>query len=176
MRQLITRDTIRPLLDAIGERSTGAGSVYLVGGATAVWFGWRQTTIDIDLALAPEPAGLFSAIEPLKQEMQISIELASPGQFVPPLAGWQGRSEFITRVGLVDFYHYDFYSQAFAKLSRWHERDMVDVEAMFNAEKIIPSRLLLLVDEVMSQAKRYPNLDPITLREKVAKWVSTHAG
>ena len=167
---------IQPLMEAIGRRSTGAGTVYLVGGATAVWFGWRQTTIDIDLALAPEPAGLFSAIESLKQEMQINIELASPGQFVPPLAGWQGRSEFITRVDLVDFYHYDFYSQAFAKLSRWHERDTVDVEAMFSAGKIIPCKLLALVDEVIPQTKRYPNLDPVTLRGKVATWARTHAG
>ena len=174
MRKLLEKSALLPLLEAIGERATGPGSVYLVGGASAVWFGWRDSTVDVDLALAPEPPGLFGAIEALKHEMQLSIELADPGQFVPPLPGWQGRSAFILRSGLVDFYHYDFYSQAFAKLSRGHARDLTDVAAMRAAGKVDPAQLLRWVDAVMPQVTRYPNLHPAALRQRVLDWVVLH--
>jgi hypothetical protein len=159
----------------MGRAVQGPGSVYLVGGASAVLFNWRATTIDIDIALAPEPAGLFAAIEGLKRTFQVSIELASPAQFVPPLPGWQGRSEFICRVGLVDFYHYDFYSQAFAKLSRGFERDLHDVASMVKFGKVSPQKLLPLFEQIVAELPRYPNLDPISLRQRLNTWL-VHQG
>ena len=37
---------------------------------------------------------------------------------LPSLPGWRERSLFIDRHGRLDFYHYDPYSQALAKLER----------------------------------------------------------
>jgi hypothetical protein len=33
---------------------------------------------------------------------------AAPSHFIPELPGWETRSLFIAREGLVSFYHYDF--------------------------------------------------------------------
>ena len=62
----------------IGERATGPGRIYLTGGATAVLFGWREMTVDVDLKLFPEPPGVFEALAKLKDELSINVELASP--------------------------------------------------------------------------------------------------
>ena len=51
--------------------------VHLVGGASAVLLGWRDTTIDIDLAVVPESDEVFRAIARLKEEFNVNIEFAS---------------------------------------------------------------------------------------------------
>ncbi len=78
MRQPIDKPKLDALLVALGSYASGPGTVYLVGGATAVWYGWRPSSIDVDIKLDPEPAGVFEAIARLKNELQINIELASP--------------------------------------------------------------------------------------------------
>jgi len=75
-------------------------------------FGWRETTVDIDLRFEPELDELFRAIPAIKEKLQINVELASPSDFIPPLPGWQDRSQYIGREGKVSFFHYDPYSQA----------------------------------------------------------------
>jgi hypothetical protein len=177
MRQPVQRQAIEALMQGIGKAAQGPGAVYLVGGACSVLMGWRETTVDIDLALAPEPPGLFGSLAALKESLGLNIELASPGQFVPPLPGWQGRSPYLLRVGLVDFYHYDFYSQAFAKLSRDHDRDKIDVAAMVKYAKIEPQRLMAYVTEVMPEMARYPHLDSKVLVDRIRAWAkSTSTG
>jgi hypothetical protein len=39
--------------------------IYLTGGATAVLFGWRETTIDVDLKIIPDRDEIFRAPFPL---------------------------------------------------------------------------------------------------------------
>jgi hypothetical protein len=55
-----------------------------------------------------------------------NIELAAPDDFIPPLPGWEEWSIFIARRGKIDFYHYDLYAQALAKIERGHARDLAD--------------------------------------------------
>jgi hypothetical protein len=143
---------------ALGKAVRGPGRIYLVGGATAVLYGWRETTIDIDLKALPEPHGLFEAIHQLKESLDINIELASPDQFIPELPGWRDRSPFIIRHGQVDFYHYDPYSQALAKLERSHPRDLQDCEAMLACALIEPSRLRELFLAIKPSLIRYPTI------------------
>ena len=82
---------------AIGERAQGPGVVYFIGGDCVVCFGWRDSTVDVNLSVAPEPAGPFSAIKGIKLELGLNIELTSPAPFVPPrpawLAGWLAGTE-----------------------------------------------------------------------------------
>ena len=47
---------VRLFMRQLGEQATSPGRVYLVGGASAVLLGWRETTIDLDLKLDPEQA------------------------------------------------------------------------------------------------------------------------
>lgn len=68
----------------LGEEARGARRVYLVGGASAVIIGWRETTVDVDLKPDPEPPGVFEAIARAKDILNIDVELA-PDEFIPPL-------------------------------------------------------------------------------------------
>jgi hypothetical protein len=121
-----------------GRRVTSAGRIYLTGGATALLHGWRPMTVDVDLKADPEPAGFFEAFALLKDELAVNIELASPSDFIPELPNWREGSLFIARHGHIDFYHYDPYSQALAKLERGHSRDLTDVEAMLRTAATTP--------------------------------------
>ena len=84
-RQLSDADAVRALMRRLGEGAHGRGRAYFVGGASAVLIGWRTTTIDIDLKLAPEPAGVFDAIARAKATLNINVELAAPDDFIPAL-------------------------------------------------------------------------------------------
>jgi len=81
MRSLSDKDRLASFCAALGKQVRSPGRIYLVGGATAVFHGWRETTIDIDLKALPEPPGLFEAIQALKESVDINIELASPDLF-----------------------------------------------------------------------------------------------
>ena len=65
-----------------------------------------------------------------------AFELASPDQFLPPLEDWRSGSRFITRHGQVEFYHYDFYAQASAKILSGQAIDMVDVSSYVRLGKV----------------------------------------
>ncbi|MBI5473521.1 MAG: hypothetical protein HY961_14355 [Ignavibacteriae bacterium] len=154
----------------LGRRVSGYGCIYFTGGATAVLRGWRAMTIDIDIKPDPEPSGTFEAIAIIKNELDVNIELASPDQFIPTLPGWRERSLFIARHGQIEFFHYDPYSQALAKLQRRHERDVHDVHSMVNDGLIVRSRLFELFDSMKSQLIRYPSIDPASFEESVRKF------
>lgn len=141
--------------------------VHLVGGASAVLLGWRDTTIDIDLAVVPESDEVFRAIAQLKEELNVNIELASPAQFIPPLPGWETRSAFIRREGRVSFYHYDFYAQALAKIERGHARDRADVDMLLARGLVTREALLAQFDAIEPELYRYPAIDATSFRKRV---------
>jgi len=155
----------------LGQRATGPGRVYLTGGATAVSFGWRASTVDVDIKLAPEPAGVFEAISKLKNELDINIELASPDLFVPVPADWEVRSEFIARYGQVDFLHFDYRAQALAKIARGYERDLADVTAMIDRDLVSMEAIQRALDEVSPNLVRYPGLDSEVFRARVGAFL-----
>jgi hypothetical protein len=157
-------------MTALGVRVQGAGRIYLTGGATAVLHGWRTMTIDIDLKPDPEPPGLFEALAVLKDELDINVELASPDQFIPPIAGWRERSLFIARHGPVDFFHYDPYRQALSKLQRGHDRDLVDVRALWQRGLIDKDLLREMFTVIEPDLIRYPAIDPGAFRVSVTEF------
>lgn len=154
-------------MEGIGRRAKGPGRIYLVGGSTAVLLGWREATVDVDIKLDPEPAAVFEAIAVLKDELDMNVELAAPDQFVPPLPGWRERSRFVARHGQVDYFHYDFYGQALAKIERGHCTDLNDVRAMAERGLIDLGRLAELFERVVPDLIRYPAIDAEALRAKV---------
>jgi hypothetical protein len=167
MRKELDADRVHALMRALGRGARGPGRVYLTGGTTAVLVGWRGATVDADLKLDPEPDGLFEAIRRIKDELGMNIELASPDDFIPQLPGWRDRSRYIDTHGKVDFYHYDFYAQALAKIERGHDRDLADVREMFGRGLIESSELERLFQEIEPQLLRYPALDAEVFRSKV---------
>lgn len=152
---------------ALGRSGSDEGICYLTGGATAVLVGWRTTTVDVDIALEPEHDALLRALPRLKEELQINVELASPGDFIPLPAGWPDRSPFVTREGKLTFRHFDPYAQALAKLERGHAQDLDDVRAMGDRSLVEPRRLRELFAEIEPQLYRFPAVDPPSFREAV---------
>lgn len=167
MRSPTNAGKVEQLMEAIGKSHAGEGRIYFTGGASAVLIGWRGTTIDMDLKLDPEPSGIFEAIPRLKNELDVNIELASPDQFIPELPAWRDRSQFIAKHGKVEFYHYDFYSQALAKIDRSHQRDISDVTSMIDHGLIQTARLADLFAQIEPQLIRFPAIDPDDFRRKV---------
>lgn len=167
MRPPLDREKLERFFSSLGRKVRGEGRIYLTGGATALLHGWRPMTINIDLKADPEPAGFFEALAVLKEELSVNVELAAPDQSIPPLPGWRDRSLFIGRYGRLDFFHYDPYSQALAKLERGHARDLIDVSAMLRGDLVQPDKLLELFGKIEADLIRYPAIDPASFRLSV---------
>ena len=54
MRELADSARIERFMRELGKAVDVEGRVYLTGGATAVLYGWRATTIDVDIKLIPD--------------------------------------------------------------------------------------------------------------------------
>ena len=171
MRQLTDAARLREFMRLLGRRTRAAGRVYLVGGACAVLYDWRATTIDIDIDLDPGLDALLREIPAIKEDLQVNVELASPAHFIPELPGWRDRSPFVVREGTLDFHHYDFHAQALAKIERAHARDVDDVREMARRGLIEPARLVAFFDLIEPQLYRYPAVDVNSFRRAVTETV-----
>jgi hypothetical protein len=166
MRRPVDSDRLDHLLAALGKAAREPATIYLVGGSSAVIVGWRRTTRDVDLYL--EDDALMQVIPGLKEKLAISIELASPLDFVPELPGWRDRSPYVRSEGQLTVRNFDFYSQALSKLERGFDQDVADVRAMVDRGLVDPARLLELFDGVADQLYRFPGIDAVGLRQAVA--------
>lgn len=167
MRGEASRSKIERFMRELGARVLSPGAIYLTGGGTAVLEGWREMTVDVDLKALPEPRGFFEAIAELKDLVDLNVELASPDDFIPELPGWRDRSVFVARAGLVDFYHYDLFSQALSKLERGHDRDLSDVAAMLERGLIDRENLWRWFEAITPNLIRYPAINPGVFRAAV---------
>lgn len=100
-------------------------------------------------------------------------ELASPSGFIPEFPGWRERSIPIDTFGHASFFHYDFYSQALAKLERGHDRDLHDVEKMCEDGLVDRSRLLEHFEAIVPALLKYPSLDEDGFRERISQFVAS---
>jgi hypothetical protein len=149
---------------AFADAADAPARVYFAGGATAVLYGWRTSTIDIDYRVIPENDALERAIPTLKERLHVNLETASPADFIPVPAGWEERSPLIRRIGHVSFHHLDPYTQALAKIERGHERDRVDVHEMLTRGLAEPTRLRNYFDEIEPYLYRFPAIDAPSFR------------
>jgi hypothetical protein len=151
----------------LGSSADEDGACYLTGGATAVLLGWRPSTIDVDIRLVPEAERLLRAIQELKDELRINVELASPAEFIPVPSGWEDRGVYVGREGRLTFYHFDLLAQALAKLERAHTQDLEDVEAMLARDLVDPARALSYFEEIEPDLYRFPAIEPRAFRRRV---------
>jgi hypothetical protein len=154
----LTRDRLRALMRELARSgSRRSGRVYLMGGATAVWAGWRASTIDVDLH--GEPEQIFSDVQGIKERLSVNVEFVSPADFVPALAGSEERHVFIEKIGRVSFYHHDPYEQAFSKIVRGFDRDLEDARAFVASGMVDPFGLRDLVHRIpVKSFAKYPAL------------------
>ena len=149
--------------------------VYLVGGGTAVLEGWRESSIDADLYATQDD--IFRDVQAIKERLRLNIELVRPEDFVPPLAGSEGRHVFIETVGRVTFYHYDPYVQLLSKVVRGFARDLTDAKALVTSGMVQPDRFRQLVEDIPESVySKYPRLSPQAVRAAVEDFLSGLSG
>lgn len=151
----------------LGRTVRTTANVYFTGGVTAILYGWRESTIDVDLTTDPPADDVVRAAARLKESLDVNVELAAPHDFIPELPGWRERSIFIRREGSLSFFHYDPYAQALAKVERGHHQDVSDVRAMLDSGLVDRARLRQLYDAIEPELPRYPALDQPSFRRAV---------
>jgi hypothetical protein len=169
VRELADGARIRRLADALGRVAPGGTKVYLVGGATAVLEGWRESTVDVDLRIEPESEQVMREIPALKERLSTNIEFATPADFMPELPGWRERSRFRFRSGNVEVFDYDLYSQALAKIERGFDTDLGDVAAMLVDDLVEPAKLRELFAAIEPKLFRFPAIDAAAFHAKLER-------
>lgn len=167
MRAPADAERVRALARELGRTASSPVRMYLTGGATAVLEGWRASTVDVDIRLEPDADELMRRIPELKEKLALSVELASPPDFIPELPDWRERSPFLFREGNLDVHHFDPYSQALSKIERGFELDLIDVAELIGRGMVEPPRLRALFEAIEPQLYRYPAIDPASFRAKL---------
>jgi hypothetical protein len=172
MREVADVERIERFMRALGAAARTPVRVYLTGGVTAVLFGWRSATVDVDIKLIPESDEILRALPAIKEKLRVNVELAAPDQFIPALPGWQERSVFVRQERRVAFFHYDPYAQALSKIERGHLKDLLDVRSMLERGLIEKAELVRLFGGIEPQLYRYPAIDPPSFRKAVEGFTS----
>lgn len=167
MRTPVDGPRLRHLARRLGGLAPVGTTVYLTGGASAVLEGWRASTVDADLRFEPDTDALLRELPALKEDLAINIELASPPDFIPELPDWRERSPLVLEEGNVQVRHFDFYSQALAKIERGFHQDLEDVRQMLEHGLVTRPRLRELYEQIEPQLYRYPAIDPGDFRRRV---------
>lgn len=167
MRELADSNRIEQFMRELGRAVEVEGRVYLTGGATAVLYGWRATTIDVDIKLIPDRDEILREIPRLKEKLYLNIELAAPSDFIPLPPGWENRSLLIGREGKLSFHHFDPVAQALSKVERGHSQDIQDVREMIANGLVDPAEALSQFESIEPDLYRFPAIDPGSFRKAV---------
>jgi hypothetical protein len=167
MRKLADSTRIERFMRELGRAVDVEGRVYLTGGATAVLYGWRATTIDVDIKLIPDRDEILREIPRIKEELELNVELAAPSDFIPLPKGWEDRSPLIGREGKLSFHHFDPVAQALSKAERGHSQDIDDIREMIANGLVNPAKALSQFEAIEPDLYRFPSIDPASFREAV---------
>ncbi len=173
MREEITRQRLDLLMKELAQRAPRRGSyrVYFVGGGTAVYLGWRRSSIDV--GLYSDKDVVFRNIQEIKERLNINIKFARPEDFVPPLKGSADRHVFIDTVGAITFCHYDPYAQFLSKVVRGFQRDLDDARQFIDSGMVVPRKLRSLVAAIPDSAyARYPSLSRRAIENAVETFLT----
>jgi Nucleotidyltransferase of unknown function (DUF6036) len=145
-------------LSQLGACYRHPGSLYLVGGSSLILLDAKRSTLDIDLKIevAPEHhAEFIQCLRQVSREMQASVELASPDEFLPLPDGYQDRRRYIGRFGSLEVFHFDFYSSALSKISRGNQKDYDDVYQMWQQKLIQIETLEQYFNEILPKVESF---------------------
>lgn len=159
-RDPVTDERIERFLRALGQQYRGAGRLYLVGGTQMVYAGIRAETEDVDYLaqIEGDHQAFVSAIRSLIRDLNISVEPAHPGDFIPLPSGWADRSQFIGRYGNLDVFTFDPISTVLAKIERGSNRDIHDALALVRLGRVDVGELQAAFEEIA------PRLETESLR------------
>src|SRR5262249_35310896 len=174
VRRSLTREGLLALMSELARSAPGRRPyrVFFVGGGTAVYAGWRPSTIDADLYSDDE--AVFRDVQDIKERLEVNIEFARPEDFVPALAGSESRHVFIESIGRVSFFHYDPYAQLLSKVVRGFARDMDDARHFLASGMVDSDQFRSLVRGVPEKAyARYPALTRRAVLDAVEDFLSS---
>jgi hypothetical protein len=157
LRRSVDRALIERFLREVGNRYRRPGRLYLVGGTTLVYEALRTQTLDIDLAIQVADADhgeLIQAIRAVRQSLDINVEEASPGHFIPLPAGYADRHVFIGTFGRLEAFHFDLYSTALSKIERGRRQDLQDVVLLLQHRRINWDDLARQYREILPQMEQ----------------------
>jgi hypothetical protein len=178
-RPPVTGARLEEFLRRLGRDFRGTGRLYLVGGAQMVQAGLRRQTQDVDYtvrldAVYQEPFSL--ALRALIRELEISVEPAGPGDFIPLPSGWEERSPFLGRYGGLDVFAFDPVSTALAKIERGTSQDIDDVIALLSVGRLDLAELARAFDEILPRLERESlRIDEDDFRRKFAAFLNLPA-
>ncbi len=173
MREELTRERLISLMKELARTAPRGGTyrVYLVGGGTAVYLGWRRSSIDV--VLFSEQQAVFEDIQTIKERLNVNIEFARPEDFVPPQNGTLNRHIFVDTIGSIAFYLYDPYAQLLSKVVRGFQRDLEDAREFVRRGMVDPKRFRSLVAAIPNSAyARYPSLSRGGVEEAVETFLT----
>ncbi len=176
VRRSLTREGLRELMKELARTAPPGRPyrVFLVGGGTAVFSGWRASTIDADLHADYEE--VFRDIQAIKERLQLNVEFVRPENFIPALAGSDDRHVFIEAIGRVSFFHYDPCAQLLSKVVRGFRRDMQDADSFLASGMVAAKRFRSLVHAIPEAAyARYPALSRDAVIEAVDDFLARSA-
>ena len=159
MRPDVDRARIDELLSSLGRRVRAPHTLYLVGGSSAVLVGWRASTRDVDVRPEPDSDEVLHALNDLKDELDLNIELASPLDFLPELEAWRDRSPYVGTWGALHVRHLDFRLQALAKLERGLDTDLGDAREMLSRGLVSAAELREGFAAMRNGLFRFPAVD-----------------
>lgn len=159
-------------MERLGRAVRTPTRVYLAGGATAILYGWRDSTIDVDIKAVPDQS-VLRAVPRIKEELKINVELASPADFIPVRPGWEERSPYIDRFREVSFHHFELTAQALSKIERGHRQDLADVEAMFERGLIDAEGLRSYFATIEGDLYRFPAISREGFRQALESVLAT---
>ncbi len=90
------------------------------------------------------------------------------------MTGWRDRSLHTSSESHLEFFHYDFYSQALSKIERFHTRDQSDVQQMLATGLVQRERLWQLFESIEPRLIRYPAVDATSFRQRVNTIITPH--
>ena len=171
MRQRTDRARLNRFLRELGRRIRRPVRFYLAGGRVWIDLGLRESTLDIDyVADADDPAvlgELEQAVRSLKDELDINVEPAGPGDFLPIPASVLGRSRFVGQFGQVSVYYYHLPSLVIAKAARGLEQDLVDAERLLRAGEVNWSAVEATWRDVRASPTGWLRHDPSAVEQRL---------
>lgn len=170
MRDNSDLQRIEKFISNVGKLVKVPVEIYFSGGATAVMFGIREMTIDVDIRFEPDEMQMYKTIQTLKEKLNMNIELASPMDFIPTLPKWKERSIFIAQENKVKFFHCDLYSQIISKVQRGWKQDLSDAK-VFLKQAGDSSLLKKLFVEAKPDFIKYPTVNVKKLEKKLLHFI-----
>lgn len=171
MRQPTDRARLERFLRELGRRVRRPVRLYLVGGSVLIALGLRAATLDIDyVATADDPLALDDlerAIRELKRVLDINVEPASPGDFLPIPPAVLDRSRYIATYGGVAVYFYHLPTLVLSKAARGLEQDLADIDRLVTAGEVNWADVELTWRQVRASPTGWLRYEPEEIDERL---------